>query len=101
MAKHKSTKACDISKKVRLAVHDRDDGLCVICRRQGFPNAHYIPRSALGLGIVENVVSLCVKCHGDYDDGDMRDEYGERIAEYLRNHYDNWDNMQLTYKKGM
>jgi len=104
--KHRSTKACDISPKVRAIVKDRDspDGYCqcVLCgNNQGIPNAHYIPRDMLGLGIPENIVSLCHSCHTRYDKTSERDELGEQIADYLRQHYKGWDNIQLTYKKGM
>lgn len=43
--KHKRTKATDITKDVKMAVALRDNGMCLICGRPGFSNAHYIARS--------------------------------------------------------
>lgn len=94
----KRSKACDISPKVRRAVYERDDGLCVICHKQGFPNAHFIPRSDRGLGIEENIVSLCLTCHSDYD-GTKREEYGQRIEDYLTSQYSDWDKSKLQFRK--
>ena len=95
----KRSKACDISPKVRQAVYERDGGLCVICGRQGIPNAHYIPRSKGGLGIEQNIVTLCPKCHHEYDNGGKRQEYGERIKKYLQSQYENWNEKKLVYDK--
>ena len=47
----KRSKACDISPKVRQIVYDRDGGCCIICGKQGIPNAHYISRAHGGLGV--------------------------------------------------
>lgn len=48
--KHKRTNkkrkyATDIPKSVKQAVYERDGGLCIICGKNGQPNAHYIKRS--------------------------------------------------------
>ena len=97
--KSKRSKACDISPKVRQVVYERDGGLCVYCGKQGIPNAHYIPRGQGGLGIEENIVTLCPDCHHLYDNGGMREEYGKQIKEYLQSQYENWDSMNLKYDK--
>ena len=57
------TKALQIPPAVKRAVHDRDGGLCILCGRPGDPVAHYISRAQGGLGIAENVVTLCGGCH--------------------------------------
>lgn len=102
------TRACDISKKVKDRVWARDGGRCVICgnRFNVMPNAHYIPRSKGGLGIEENIVTLCTnltenQCHYRYDNGTRaeRAELGGRIADYLRSIYPDWDEKDLTFKK--
>ena len=90
---------CDISPKVRQAVYERDGGLCIICGRQGLPNAHYIPRSKGGLGIEQNIVTLCIKCHHDFDNGTKRTEYGKSIKKYLQGKYTNWNEKKLVYDK--
>lgn len=96
---HKSTKACAIPKSVKMRVLDRDKGLCIICGAQGFPDAHVVPRSALGLGIEENIVTLCRSCHRLYD-GVKRQEYGHIIRDYMRTQYPEWDTIKKTYQKG-
>ena len=93
------TKACDISPEIRRIVEERDAGGCVICNRRGHPNMHYIPRSAGGLGIAQNIVCGCLKCHDAYDNGNMREEYGKIIREYLKSQYADWDESKLYYKK--
>ena len=95
----KQSKACDISPKVRKAVYERDNGLCIICEQPGEPNAHYIPRGQGGLGIEENIVTLCQRCHHEYDNGGKREIYRSRISDYLQDHYKDWDEKNLTYNK--
>lgn len=98
--RHRQTKECDISPKVRARVQERDGGKCVICGcNRGIPNCHYIARSHGGLGVEQNIVSACIECHHDYDNGDKREEYGEKIEEYLKRHYPNWDKETLYYNK--
>lgn len=98
--KGRVAKATDISARVKHKVWARDGGCCIICGNpQAMPNAHYIPRSKLGLGIEQNLVTLCNQCHFDYDNTDKREEIGIMIADYLRACYKNWDKMKLTYEK--
>lgn len=67
------------------------------------PSCHYVPRSKGGLGIEQNVVTLCMKCHHNYDNG-LRKEEKEAIRRKIKAHlaqlYPNWSNYTLTYKKG-
>ena len=98
---HKSTKACDIPMSVKKRVWDRDDHRCVICGTTytAAPNAHYIPRSHLGLGIEQNIVTLCLACHCDFDNSAKRQYYKVLIKRYLMMKYPDWDESKLTYKK--
>ena len=65
--KSKRAKACDISKKVKDRVWERDGGRCIICGSPyAMPNSHYIRRSQGGLGIEENIVTMCLCCHNMY-----------------------------------
>lgn len=98
---HRSTKACDIPYSVKQKVWERDHGRCVICgtSRMVSPNAHYIPRSHMGLGIEQNIVCLCLGCHCDYDNGSRREEYGAAIRRYLNAKYRGWDESKLVYRK--
>ena len=96
---HKSTRACAISKSVKQAVWERDKGLCIICGRSGLPEAHVVSRAHLGLGVEENIVTLCRPCHRLYD-GVKRKEYRELIISYLKGIYPNWNEQNLIYSKG-
>lgn len=95
----KRSKACAISKAVKEAVYKRDKGRCIVCNKQGIPNAHYIRRSQGGLGIEENVVTLCMRCHSAFDDGNMRHTIGAVILDYLKYRYPNWIKDKVIYKK--
>ena len=97
---NKRTKALDISPRVKKAVYARDNGLCILCGAPGAPNAHYISRGQSGLGIPENVVTLCQTCHMAYDQTSQRETLKTTIADYLRSKYADWDGIRLTYQKG-
>ena len=106
--KSKRAKALDISMAVKKKVFARDKGKCVVCGNSYnvMPNAHYIPRSKGGLGIEQNIVTLCTemtlnKCHRKYDFGTKkeREEIGEKIKKHLKSKYDNWNEEDLYYKK--
>ena len=100
------TKAVSISPKVKRIVAERDsiDGwaCCIICGSpNGLPEAHYIPRSKGGLGIEENIVTLCRPCHHKFDFGlpEEKQKIGNRIKEYLEGIYPDWNEGDLIYKK--
>lgn len=70
------------------------------------PNAHYIPRSKGGLGIEENIVTLCTnmspsRCHYKYDFGSRKEkeEIGGKIKDYLKGQYLDWSEDKLTYNR--
>ena len=94
-------KALQISSFVRLLVSRRDDGLCVYCRRPGNPEAHFIPRSKGGLGVPQNILTLCRECHDKYDFGAREEREGMReyFREYLSSKYDDWSEEKLIYHK--
>lgn len=95
---HRMTKACKITAVVREIVYQRDNERCIICgSNQGLPNAHYIPRSHGGLGVEENIVTLCPRCHFEYDNGNYRKEYGILIRNYLKAKYPDWGEKKLIY----
>lgn len=96
----RQSKACDISRKVKEEVWERDKHRCIICGSyQAMPNAHYIARSHGGLGIPQNVVTLCLNCHFNYDNGKYHKEYKKLIREHLQAHYDDWNEKDLIYRK--
>ncbi len=90
----------DISVKARTAVHSRDGGRCVYCGRTDKPIelAHFISRARGGLGIPQNLVSLCIDCHYDYD-GSKHSEMLPYLERYLKSKYSNWDDCILIFKK--
>lgn len=106
--KSRRSKATDISEEVKRKVWERDNGRCVICgcAVNVMPNAHYISRANGGLGIEENIVTLCTnftpnKCHYRYDFGtrEEREIIRKKIERYLRSKYPDWDENKLKYKK--
>ena len=70
-----------------------------------FSNAHYIARSQGGLGIEKNIITLCPICHKTFDQPSTDDQVRtsvlmkEHIGKYLKNHYPNWQEKDLVYKK--
>ena len=53
-----------------------------------------------GLGIPENIVTLCSKCHYEEDFGQNTQVYEEYIENYLKDYYgENWSKEKLIYKK--
>lgn len=63
-----------ISSDTYAKVYQRDGGKCVVCgSRNGIEQHHINPRSKLGEGSIDNLVTLCKQCHyvklhgmGDY-----------------------------------
>ena len=107
--KSRRAKATDISQKVKKIVWERDGGRCVVCGNSYnvMPNAHYVSRANGGLGVEENIVTLCTEltqnqCHRKYDFGSKaeREIIGQQIETYLKSKYSDWNKLKLTYKKG-
>jgi hypothetical protein len=77
--------------------------LCFIKRGQttawGLECAHYIGRGQSGLGIEQNLVMLCPTCHREYDQSTEREADREILAAYLKRHYPDWTEEDLTYNK--
>ena len=96
---NKRTKALAISQAVKAKVFRRDNGLCILCGRAGLPEAHYIPRSQGGLGIVQNIVTLCRFCHNKLDQTTERGELLERVKEHLDLWYPGFPDTDRKYKK--
>lgn len=103
------TKDLQIPYRVKQAVAERDsvDGwpCCVLCGRPAptsapfaFSCAHYIARSQGGLGIEEDILTLCPVCHREYD-GVKRNEFRPILRRYLSEYYTDWDEKKLTYQK--
>ena len=104
---HKRTKALSISEAVKDKVWERDEGQCIACRYMGktgwqaYPEAHFIPRSKSGLGVEENILTLCRPHHYQYDNGsrNQREKMRNLFRIYLMNKYPEWDEKKLYYHK--
>ena len=97
---HRQTRATSIKAAVKQAVMERDGGRCIICGRPGNPWCHYISRAQGGLGIEQNIVTLCDKCHRRFDQSADRAALKDALANYLRSKYPGWDETKLIYRKG-
>ena len=106
----KDTKARSIPKEVKEAVAERDSfgdwPCCINCgqpappeNRMAFSNAHFISRAQGGLGIEENILTLCPGCHRQYDQTTDREALREFFREYLKSKYPNWDEEKLYYRR--
>lgn len=100
MYKSKRSKACDISAKTKQKVWERDKQKCVICgSHNAMPNAHYISRAKGGLGIEQNIVTLCMDCHYAMDMTAERKLYLKKVGEYLKVKYPNFKDAERIYSK--
>ena len=94
-------KACAIPSYVKQIVFNRDNGRCVYCGRPGLPEAHFISRSKGGLGVKENILTLCRPCHDRFDHGTREEREGMRefFREYLMTQDPEWDEEKLIYRR--
>jgi 5-methylcytosine-specific restriction endonuclease McrA len=96
----KRSRACDISPAVRNEVLERDNCQCIICGcKHNLQLAHYISRARLGLGIARNLGTMCVSCHFQYDNGKFHNEIKKAFEDYLKAHYEDWNEKDLIYTK--
>lgn len=94
------SKKCDISPFVKKIVWERDDHCCILCgNKQAMPNAHYIPRSKGGLGIKENIVTLCSECHRKLDQSTEREALLKRVKEHLEIWYPCFQDEERIYRR--
>lgn len=98
--KTKRSRACDIPKKVKDIVWERDNHRCIICKNAfAIPCCHYISRSHGGLGVEQNIVTLCFRCHQATDQSEYRQFMLDKIEKYLKSKYENWNKEDLVYDK--
>ena len=99
----KRSKACEISQTTKEKVWKRDNERCIFCGKwvpKTFANAHFIKRSQGGLGIEQNIVTLCPECHYNEDFGQDTKLYEQHIENYLKGIYGtNWNKEKLIYNK--
>ena len=106
----KNTKALDFAAAAKQSIAERDsiDGhpCCINCGTPApvesplsFSNAHFISRAQSGRGIPENGLTLCLRCHRQYDQSPHRPRMRTYFKEYLRRRYPGWDESKLIYEK--
>lgn len=101
---HRQTKRTMIPAAVKDRVFERDHGRCVMCGRVcGLwdASAHFVARAQGGLGIEQNILTLCSDCHHRYDQTAERHQIREILRDYLKEIYPEWEESTLIYKKGM
>ena len=70
------SKACDIPQRVKSEVWERDKHRCIVCGSPyAMPNAHFRSRANSGMGVAKNIVTLCFKCHYNYEHTPKRQQY--------------------------
>lgn len=65
----------------------------------GKGEAHIIARSQGGLGVEENLLTVCRICHDQMDNSTERARMIAQAEYYLKSIYPYWDRELLTYKK--
>ena len=111
---HRMTKQTAIPAKVKAAVAARDcangPATCILCGAPGSPNAHIVRRSHGGMGVEQNIVSLCGRCHYAFDEGlfisgleqfgfTSQSDIREYIINYIKGFYPDWTPESVTYRK--
>lgn len=100
----KRSKACAIPPEVKKAVEKRDGACCIFCASP-YPyargEAHFIGRAQGGLGIEQNLITVCRPCHREMDNGKDIKRYRNIAREYLQSKYPDWNEKDLIYKKYM
>lgn len=111
---HRQTKHTAISARVKAAVAARDcsngPSTCIICGAPGSPHCHIVRRSHGGLGIEQNIVTLCNECHYAFDEGlfisrirplgfKTQADVKRYIIDYIKGFYPDWTEEKMKYKK--
>lgn len=99
--KSERSRACDIPQAVKREVWRRDRGRCILCGSgEAMPSAHFISRAEGGLGVEENIVTLCRDCHDEYDKTTHRQAIREEIRQYLISKYGaEWNEKDLYFRR--
>lgn len=102
MKKHSRTKATSIDPKVKSIVYLRDGMRCVMCGcvvSERDACAHLIPRSQGGMGVEKNILTLCPRCHREYDEGPDRDYWKDFFTRYMESKYGPIKKSEVVYDK--
>lgn len=99
---NKRTSALSIPKRVKDAVWQRDQYRCILCQStQAMPNAHVVSRAQGGLGVEQNIVTLCQSCHRALDQSIHRKYLMQEVYAYMRAKYPGWEPGQLRYRPNL
>jgi 5-methylcytosine-specific restriction endonuclease McrA len=97
------TKATSVNPKVRETILERDNNQCVSCgSRSNLTMAHvFVNRSHGGMGVKENLATLCIKCHHELDNGKKHEQDYQRAAVqfYMIEKYGMPELKKITYNK--
>lgn len=96
---HKRTKDCAIPKEVKLIVYERDHERCIFCGAPGLPEAHVISRSHGGLGVPQNIITVCRSCHDQLDNSQNRQQMLDVAVKYLGSYYPDISQTDVIYQK--
>lgn len=96
---HKRTRSCAIPKEVKLIVYERDHERCIFCGAPGLPEAHVIPRSHGGLGVPQNIITVCRCCHDKLDNSTDRQQMLDVAVGYLKRYYPDISQTDVIYQK--
>ena len=111
---NRMAKAAAIPVSVKKAVALRDcahgPATCIICGAPGGPHCHIIRRSQGGMGVEQNIVTLCGPCHYAFDEGigldrlrplgfESQEQIKEFIISYIKSFYPDWTPESVTYSK--
>lgn len=93
VSKSNVTKATDIPLEVKKIVLERDKECCIFCGKvvgMECASAHIVPRSDLGLGIEQNIITACPRCHRKLDQSLSREVMLEVARNYIASIYGYW-----------
>ncbi len=99
----KRSNACDVKNGIRNHVLDRDNNRCVVCGNTTWLQmAHvFVSRAHGGLGVPQNIATLCVVCHMSLDNGKASEAnlVRELVQGYMMRKYPDLEIEKLKYKK--
>lgn len=111
---HRQTKSTSIPTSVKAAVALRDSvhgpATCIICGAPGGPHCHIVRRSQGGMGVEQNIVTLCGPCHYALDEGlylnrlkplnlNSQQDVRDYVISYIKGFYPDWTEESVKYKK--
>lgn len=98
MYKSRRSQATDISKSVKDKVWDRDCHRCIFCGSPSArPEAHIVPRSAGGVGVEQNIITVCRRCHMLLDQSTKRPKMLKQAKHYIEHIYGKIDWSEFIY----